>query len=69
MILYDILFYLIHIYIAPGQEETNLGDSFFLCKQKCLITLITGCMFQKIALPSDFMHNVFMILYMYIALG
>ena len=29
---------------------------FFLCKQKGLIALITGCIFQKIALPSDFMH-------------
>ena len=43
-ILYEILFYFIH-----GQEETTLGDNFF-------ITLITGCMFQKIALLSDFMH-------------
>ena len=53
--LYDRLFYFVHVYKAPGQEETTLGDNFFLCKQKGLITLITGCMF-KIALPSDFMH-------------
>ena len=55
IILYDILFYFIHVYIARGQEETTLGDNF-LWKQKGLITLITGCMFQKIALPSDFIH-------------
>ena len=26
---YDILFYFIHVYIAPGQGETNLGDNIF----------------------------------------
>ena len=56
IILYDILFYFIHVYIASGQEETTLEDNF-LWKQKGLITLITGCMFQKIALPSDFMQT------------
>ena len=56
IIWYDILFYFIHVYIAPGQEEITLGDNF-LWKQKGLITLITGCMFQKIALSSDFMHT------------
>ena len=55
-ILYDILFYFVHVYKAPEQEETTLGDIFFSCKQKDLITLITGCMFQKIAMSSDFMH-------------
>ena len=29
IILYDILFYFIHVYKAPGQEETTLGDIFF----------------------------------------
>ena len=52
IILYNILFYIIHVYKAPGQEETTLVDNFVLWKQKGLITLITGCMFQKIALPS-----------------
>ena len=28
IILYDIMFYFIHKYIAPGQEETTLGDNF-----------------------------------------
>ena len=55
IILYDILLYFIHVDIAPGQEETTLGD-IILCKQKGLITLNTGCMFKKIALLSDCMH-------------
>ena len=29
IILYDILFYFIHVYIAPGQGKTTLGDNFF----------------------------------------
>ena len=67
IILYDILFYFIHVYQAPGQEEKTLGD-ILLCKQKGLITLITGYMFQTITLPSVFMHIFFMILYIYLAL-
>ena len=30
IILYDILFYFIHVDIAPGQEETTLGDNFLM---------------------------------------
>ena len=30
IILYDILFYFIHVYIAPGQEETPLVDILFM---------------------------------------
>ena len=30
IILYDNLFYFIHVYKAPGQEETILGDMFFM---------------------------------------
>ena len=56
LIIYEIFLNFIHVYKAPGQEETTFRDNFFLCKQKCLNTLITGCMFQKIALLSDFMH-------------
>ena len=37
-----------------GKKRQPLGQ--FLCKQKGLITLFTGCMFQNIVLPSDFMH-------------
>ena len=55
-LVYDILFYFIHthVYTAQEQEETTLADNFF--DEKGLITLLTGCMFQKIPLPSDFMH-------------
>ena len=49
------LFYFIDVCIAPGQEETTFGDKCFDGSRK-VITLITDCMFQKIALPSDFMH-------------
>ena len=62
IIVYDILFHFIHVYIARGQEETTLGDNF-LWKQKGHITLITGCMFQKQLCPlnlctlfHDFIH-------------
>ena len=34
IILYDILFYLIHVYIAPGHEKTTLGDNCFLMEAK-----------------------------------
>ena len=30
IILYDILFYFIHVYIAPGQGKTTLRNNFFL---------------------------------------
>ena len=39
-----------------GKKRHPWGHFFFSYKQKDLITLITGCMFQKIAMPSDFMH-------------
>ena len=35
-ILYDILFYFIHVHKAPGQEETILGDNFFDGSRKVL---------------------------------
>ena len=57
------LFYMIFcfnscMHIKPQGKRRPLGI-VFLCNQKGLITLITGCMFQKIALPSDFMHIFF----------
>ena len=36
IILYDILFYFIHVYKAPGQEETTLGDNCFDASRKVL---------------------------------
>ena len=66
IILYDILFYFIHVHIAPGQGETALGDNF-LWKQKGLITLMTGCMFKNLYICPLIVCTFFMILYMYIA--
>ena len=37
IILYDILFYFIHVYIAPGKEETTLGDNLFDGRRKVLL--------------------------------
>ena len=44
-----------YIYILRARGDNPWGQ-FFWWKQKGLLTLITGCMFQKIALPSYFMH-------------
>ena len=63
--MYFVLFHTLHI-LPQGKGRQPLGQLFWW-KQKGLITLITDCMFQKISLPSDFMHIFFMILYMYIA--
>ena len=59
IILYDILFYFMHIYIAPGQEETTLGDIFFLmeAEKSYHFDHWSGRMFKKITMPSDFMHT------------
>ena len=44
--LYDILFYFIHVYIAPGQEETTLGDNF-LWKQVFSLWSLVACLQKK----------------------
>ena len=36
IILYNILFYFKHVYIAPGQEKTTLGDNVFDGSRKVL---------------------------------
>ena len=41
---------------SPRARWDNPWAQFFWWKQKGLLTLITGCMFKKIALSSDFMH-------------
>ena len=52
-----ILFYFILVYKAPRQQETTIGDNVFYASRKVLsLGSDTGCMFQKMALPSDFMH-------------
>ena len=55
--LYDILFYsYLYTYTQPqGKRRQPLG-TIFLMEAERSYHLITGCMFQKIALPSDFMH-------------
>ena len=70
------LFYIIfcfisymYIIIGQGQGETILGDNFFWWRQKGLITLITGCTFQKNIFALCFYAHIFMILYMYIVLA
>ena len=67
IILYDILFYVIHVYISPGQEETTLGDIFFDGSRKVLsLSSLVGC-FNKQLCPL-ISCTFFMISYMYIAL-
>ena len=68
IILYDILFYFIHVYITPGQEETTLGDNPFLMESEKSYHFAHRLHVSKIALPSDFMH-MFHVLYIYITLG
>ena len=35
IILYDILFYFIDVYIAQGQEKTTLGNNFLMEAERC----------------------------------
>ena len=48
--------YMCTAYLALGQDETILGDNFVDGSRKVL-SLITDCMFQNLAMPSDFMHT------------
>ena len=48
IILYDICF-ISYMYVKPQSKKRQPFGTIFLCKQKGLITLITGCMFKKIA--------------------
>ena len=57
LIILYILFYFIHVYKAPWQEETTLGDNFFDASRMVLsFWSLVACFKKKIALPSDFMH-------------
>ena len=69
IILYDILFYFIHVHIAQGKRRPPLGTIFFWWKHKGLVTLITGCMFQTNISAVCFYAHFLMVLYIYIALG
>ena len=44
---YKILFMVLYMYIAPGQEQTAPRGQFFLCQQKCLVTSFICCKFNK----------------------
>ena len=59
IILYGILFYFIHVYSvsSPRARWDSPWGQFCWWKQKGLIILITDCMFQKLAMPSDVMHT------------
>ena len=57
----------IYIYRPRARGDNSLGQ-FFWWKLKDLITLITGCMFQKNSSALWFYTHFFTILYMYIAL-
>ena len=68
IILYDILFYFIHVYIAPGQEETTLVDNFFDGSRKVLsLWSLVACI--KNSSGFWFYAHIFTFLYMYIDLG
>ena len=54
---YIIFCFILYMYKRPqGKKRQPLG-TFVLIQQKSIITLITGSMFQNIALPSDFMYT------------
>ena len=58
IILYDILFYFIHVYIAPRQEKTTFGDIFVLMEAERSYHFDHWLHVSKqIALSSDFMHT------------
>ena len=54
------LFYFIYVYIAPGQEETNIGDIFFffffLMEAERSYHFDHWLHVSKISLPPDFTH-------------
>ena len=47
IILYYILFYFIHVYIVPGQEEITLGDNCFDASRKVLSLRSLVACFKK----------------------
>ena len=52
---YMIFCFISYMYIKPqGKKRPPLGIFFYASRM--VLSLITACMFQKLALPSDFMH-------------
>ena len=68
IILYDIVFYFIHVYKAPGQEETSLGTIFIMQAERSS-HFDHWLHVSKNSYAIWFYAYFFMILYMYIALG
>ena len=66
IILYYILFYFIHVYIAPGQGKRTLGDNFFDGSRKVLSLWSLVACFKKYLCPQ-ILCTFFMILYIHIA--
>ena len=55
------------MYIAPGQGQTTLCGQNPDVNRKALSLCPFVASFKKMSLKSDFIHNFFMFLYMYIA--
>ena len=68
IILYDILFYFIHVYIAPGQGETTLGDNFLMEAERSY-HFNHWLHVSRNSLALGLYALFFLILYMYIAPG
>ena len=58
-----------HMYIAPEQGQTTLCGQNPDVNRKALSLCPFVASLKKIPLKSDFIHNFFMFLYMYIAPG
>ena len=57
------------MYIAPGQGQTTSWRRTFDVNRKVLSLCPFVASFKKISLKSDFIHDVFHVLYMNIAPG
>ena len=60
---------ILYMYIAPGQGLTTLWGRNFDVNRNILSLRSSVASFKNISLQSDFIHFLFMILYMYIASG
>ena len=58
-----------HMYIAPGQGQTTLCGQNPDVNRKASSHCLFVASFKKISSKSEFIHNFYMFLYMYIALG
>ena len=56
---YTTFFMILYMYIAPGQWQTAPQGTKFWCQQKCLVTSLICCKFQKKCLWSLILYNFF----------